>query len=140
MTRICLVSCVGQKLDHPARAIDLYISPWFKKARGYATRCDRWYVLSAKYGLVTPDSVIEPYEVTLNKMRKLDRQSWARRVFQALCHVTSGDDEMIVLAGHKYRETLVPLLQQRGNHIDVPMEGMGIGEQLHWLDEQSWRS
>ena len=140
MTRICLVSCVRKKLTHPVRAADLYISPWFKKARSYAAKCDRWYVLSAKYGLVAPASVIEPYEVTLNKMKKLDRQSWATRVFQALCQATSASDEMIVLAGHKYREMLVPLLQQRGNRITVPMEGMRIGEQLHWLDEHSWRS
>lgn len=32
--------------------------------------CDQWAILSAKHGLIDPDKVIEPYDVTLSTMRQ----------------------------------------------------------------------
>ncbi|MCE2939855.1 MAG: DUF6884 domain-containing protein [Armatimonadota bacterium] len=39
-----------------------------------------------------------------------------------------------ILAGDRYREFLAPMLQARGVQVDVPMQGLRIGEQLRWLD------
>lgn len=39
-----------------------------------------------------------------------------------------------ILAGDRYREFLTPMLQARGMRVDVPMQGLRIGEQLRWLD------
>ena len=40
---VALVSCVAQKLDHPAKARDLYTSPQFVGLRRYAeTQADAW--------------------------------------------------------------------------------------------------
>jgi hypothetical protein len=48
-----LVSCVKDKLDHPAPAKDLYTSDLFRKARGYAERVGvPWFILSSEHGLV----------------------------------------------------------------------------------------
>ncbi|MDQ0619218.1 DUF6884 domain-containing protein [Arthrobacter globiformis] len=53
---IGLVACASQKLQRPAPARELYVSQWFKKASAYAElTCDRWYILSAKHGLIYPD-------------------------------------------------------------------------------------
>lgn len=61
-----LVGCASQKLRRPAPARELYVSPLFKKASAYAEQaCDRWYVLSAKHGLVHPDAIFEPYDMKL---------------------------------------------------------------------------
>jgi hypothetical protein len=47
------------KLDR--RAEDLYVSPSFRKARAYVSTLEApWRILSAKYGVVDPQSVIEP--------------------------------------------------------------------------------
>ena len=81
MRRIALVSCVKRKLTVPAAARELYISPLFRGLRDYAeVSTDAWYILSAKYGLLSPDDVIDPYELTLNRMPKAEREAWARRV------------------------------------------------------------
>ncbi len=57
------------------------MSEWFLRARRYveASRCP-WFILSAKYGLVSPDEVIAPYEKTLNDMGAGERREWASRV------------------------------------------------------------
>ena len=72
---IYLVSCVGQKLKTPAPARDLYTSVWFRKARSYVESTGLpWSVLSAKHGVVHPDEVIAPYDLTLNSMKVADRR------------------------------------------------------------------
>ena len=41
-----------------------------------------------------------------------------------------------ILAGKSYRWPLAMYLQQAGYYITVPMEGLGIGQQLQWLNKQ----
>ena len=131
---VYLVSCVSKKLSHPAPARDLYISPWFRKARSYVERTGcPWFVLSAKYGLVHPDEMIAPYELTLNTMGVSDRREWARRVLTQLEPRLGEGQSVVFLAGQRYREFLEQPLRSRGVAVSVPMEGLKIGEQLSWL-------
>lgn len=137
---IVFASCVGRKLEHPAAAQDLYQSAWFKKARAYAEYYgERWYILSAKYGLVAPSAVIEPYDLTLNAMRKSARADWAEMIMAHISDLADGIParaHVQVLAGWRYREHLVPLLEQAGYAVEVPMAGLGIGQQLAWLNRK----
>ena len=136
-TGICLLSCVGQKLASPSPARDLYTSSWFIKARAYADKTGQpWFVLSAKYGLVHPDDVIAPYDLTLNKMPVAARRVWARNVFAQLIPHLEDAGSVTVLAGRRYREFLEPKLRSRGLDVAVPMERLRIGEQLGWLTRQ----
>jgi len=137
MAVIGLISCVSRKRTHASEAQDLYDSPLFTKARQYVEkRCGTWYILSAKYGLVGPRQVIDPYEETLNTKSRAEREQWAQRVWADLFpHLHSGD-HVVVLAGERYREYLVPRMIQHGCLVEVPMEGLGIGRQLQWLSKQ----
>jgi hypothetical protein len=47
--------------------------------------------------------------------------------------VLSPDAEVIVLAGLRYREELIPFLRKRGFGVTVPLEGLGFGKQLQRL-------
>jgi len=137
---VYLVSCVSKKKrgKHPAK--DIYNSPWFRKARSYVEqrlqRTDRWFVLSAKHGLLCPDVVIEPYETTLNKMKKKERQDWAKKVLGSLKSAVREADIVIILAGIRYREFLKEDLTDWCRRVEVPMEGLKIGEQLRWLEQE----
>jgi hypothetical protein len=133
-----LVSCVSRKRSgrHPAE--DLYDSAWFRKARGYVEGVGGpWFVLSAKHGLVRPDETIEPYDETLSRMSALERRRWAATVMEELADHLNQGDRVVLLAGAKYRQHLVGPLQELGAKVDVPMEGLGIGEQLQWLDRHT---
>ena len=64
-------------MPNPTKAGNLYTSPWFIMARGLVEKTDQpWFILSAKHGLVSPDTVIPPYEATLNTMSVADRRAW----------------------------------------------------------------
>ncbi len=132
---IYLLSCVAQKLAVPAPARELYISAWFRKARSYTEGTGQpWFILSAKYGLVHPDKVISPYDLTLNDMAVADRRQWASRALAQLGPHLDGVESVVFLTGQHYRKFLEPPLRSCGLAVSVPMEGLRIGEQLRWLN------
>ncbi len=136
MATIVLVSCVSKKLSHKAKARDLYISPLFRMNLQYAQQfsSQKVFVLSAKYGLVQLDEEIEPYDITLNKMSARERKNWAVRVVSQLqkqCDLEN--DHFVILAGQKYRQSLLPQLKS----YEVPLAGLRIGEQLQFLKEKT---
>lgn len=138
---LVLVSCVGKKQSCPAPAKDLYISDWFRKARCLVeAKKARWCILSAKYGLVEPNQVIDPYEKTLNTMGIAARRAWAKQVMDQLPPWLADTPRVVFLAGARYREFLIQPLQCRdrgwGIDVEIPMKGLKIGEQLAWLRRQ----
>lgn len=125
---VYLVSCVSKKLLNEAQAQDLYVSPWFIKAKAYVRALNvEWYILSAKYRLVHPLDIISPYDLTMADLSKDEKAEWAEEVAQVL---NGWDVSLMILAGRGYRDVLVPKLR---HEVYVPMEGMGIGRQLEWL-------
>ena len=120
----------------PAKAI--YRSVWFEKARRYVERQRQpWFILSAKYGLLRPEQIVAPYEQTLNRMSATERRRRASLVLEELRAAVSAGDEVAFLAGARYREYLQSALEAWGVSVNIPMKGLGIGSQLHWLDSHS---
>jgi cytoplasmic iron level regulating protein YaaA (DUF328/UPF0246 family) len=131
---------VKRKLPTPAAAQDLYASQWFKKAKLYAiSRAAEWYILSAEYGLLHPQTLIAPYERTLGDMSVSERRSWAKAVLENLQMAVGAGDHIVLLAGRRYREFLIEPLLALGCSVDVPMAGMRRGEQLRWLARELTR-
>jgi hypothetical protein len=135
--RIGLVGCGSAKLGRPAPARDLYTSQLFRKASAYAAAtCDRWYVLSAKHGLVRPDQILEPYDVKLgaNLPSSPPIHAWAAMVREQLA-VELADVAgavLVALAGEQYRTVLRPCAWP----FEIPMQGLGIGQQLGFLTRE----
>jgi hypothetical protein len=135
---LVLVSCVSQKLAEPAPARLLYKSEWFNKVRALVdTRKADWLILSALYGLIPPDACIAPYEKTLNTVGIVERRNWAENIYRQLTPIVAGRQRVVIFAGQRYREFLLPALLRDGLKVDVPMANLRIGEQLAWLAAQS---
>ncbi len=136
---LVLVSCVKSKVDHPAPAKDLYLrSAWFRKARTFAeAKAKQWFILSAAHGLLHPDTVIEPYDATLNGTGLEQRSAWAHMVKKQLTERERERElcgnRVIVLAGLNYRRGLISPLEKMYGSVEVPMEGLMMGQQLSWL-------
>lgn len=136
MRHIGLVACVKKKHARACRAKDLYKSTLFTKARHHVELCcDEWFILSAKHGLLHPEQVVTPYEETLNNKGTLERKQWTEEVWTALRNHLKPNDRVTILAGNKYREYLVELLENYGCTVNVPMAGLTIGRQLQWLSK-----
>ena len=137
MKKIILISCVSKKREYKTKAKDLYQSTLFKYALKYAQKLnpDKIYILSALHGLLELDDEINPYNKTLNKMKKIEKQQWSNKVLNQLKqkNLDLVNDEFIILAGKNYREYLVNEIK----NYKIPMEGLGIGEQLSFLKKNT---
>jgi hypothetical protein len=109
-------------------------STLFKKAIKYIEHqdYDDWFVLSAKYGLLRQDEQIEPYDLTLNKMKASERKTWSDIVLKQIDNLQMNLSQIDFYAGIKYREYLIPDFKQKGIKCNIPLQGKGIGEQLQF--------
>jgi hypothetical protein len=136
MRHIVLISCVKRKGKNRAKSQYLYESALFRKSLSYARSLspDAIYVLSAKYGLVDLDREIDPYDETLKNMPMHEVKAWGEGVLRQLRAVADlKEDRFTFLVAERYRRFLLPHL----SHAEVPMRGLGIGQQLQYLTERT---
>ena len=116
------------------------MSPYFEKMRAYAEQYhDIWWILSAKHGLLDPDGEpIEPYDEALSGARVAKRRKWAQRVADQLDEqgLLSEEVTLIFHAGKDYYDELLPLIEDTGVSVEIPTEGLGIGEKQAWYKER----
>ena len=63
MNTLTIISCSNKKRDYACRADEMYIGPFFTKLYNLAKRIGGdIYISSAWYGLIKPDTIIEPYD------------------------------------------------------------------------------
>ena len=136
MKGIGLVSCTKSKAGHAMPAKNLYLpSSLFRKARAYCERTyDDWYILSAKHGVLHPESVVEPYDVTLNNMSIDIRREWGKQVWSGLR--TLLPCVFYFHTGARYRDTVIPYFRESRVQFYIPLEGLRVGEQMSWYDRQ----
>jgi hypothetical protein len=143
--RCAIVGCGKDKLDlsgdtGPVYISRLYTSNYFELKREYAKECcDRYYILSAKHGLVAPDkAVTDPYDLTIDDLDGDALEEWADDVREVL-RWFDGDATLVMLAGQRYLDPIRETLESRSFPPDVEYpfaETSGIGEQMGWLRDE----
>jgi len=133
---LVLIGCVKTKRRGRHAARELYRSTLFRgrMARAIATGVP-WFIMSAKYGLLHPDDVVDSYDETLIEMTSEQRRLWSENLLQRIAeHFGEVNGKTIEIhAGDEYRSSgLVAGLKAAGASISVPLKGLGLGEQLAW--------
>jgi hypothetical protein len=137
--RVGVVGCSALKSKKPAPAKDFYTSSLFRAAYEYAERtCDKVVIVSALYGAVAPKTVLRPYDRSLRKLRKSEREDWGARIVGELLPAFSPPPTLVILAGEVYAAALV-----HGAHWhnlprpEEPLKGLrGCGARIAWLKRQ----
>lgn len=132
--RVGLIGCVKSKRPGASLARDMYVSPLFVgRLRAVKSSCDEWFVLSAKHGLLSPDELIEPYDVALKNQPREFCETWSAQVLASLRdHFGSlAGLTFEIHAGSAYRDNgLVRGLEAAGASVENPTEGLNFGQQL----------
>ena len=133
--KIALITACGKKKENkPLQAGKLYrssrIRHLYKKSKNFSVP---FYILSAKYGLVFGDRVIEPYEALMDQQscEKMEKQlEDVLRNFDAVIYYRGG-------AGKEYFECIKRAAQKLGvEFIYFGYKNMGgIGELGQILEE-----
>lgn len=132
--RVGLIGCGKEKLSHAAPAAELYTGPFFSLCKKWISkpgRVDEWGILSAKHGLVLPSQVIEPYDLTLDRMGQKAQKKWAESTHEQLLEQW-GSDHIIymILAGSYYRTALykMPMVEDAISHWTEMRRLRGMGK------------
>jgi hypothetical protein len=131
-----LISCSKSKGGHRDIARNMYVSPIFRKS---VMVVEGWNlpfsILSAKYGLLHPDELIEPYDLTLKGASKQFKSEWARKVDEQIRNSIDPKKHLIALAGDDY---CAPLTEAGAGHplnYLAPMRGLSLGNRLVFLNQ-----
>lgn len=124
---LIITGCSKKKLNSDgsmsAKAKDMYEGTIFRFIRRYAERMSYDYVIiSAKYGLLFPDQIIDGYDQVIRTRGDIERLKPI--VERELRKVIKKYDKIVVIAGAKYRDVLVGLWDDRF----VYLKSGGIGE------------
>ena len=140
MFTVVIVPCGKSKVwdRQPRRgttpASSVYTGALHKVAQRYARRhADKWYILSAKYGIIRPDFLIpETYDVTFNtgdgvSVATLRRQVRAERIHRA--------SKVIVVGGTVYCSVVEQALSKWRVIPECPFRGLPIGKMLQAINQ-----
>jgi len=123
--RIAFIGCSKNKQNHPCKASDLYRGDLFRKSLQYCIQeqFEEIYILSAKYGLLHIDRIVEPYDLTLNSFSISKRKRWADHVKKQI-EREGLSGEFWFFCGSRYHEFFEGV---------KPFDKMSLGFQLQWL-------
>lgn len=134
MKTLAIVQCGGSKIwkkqpnagKVPAK--EAYVSGYFRKNRAYAEKfADRWYILSAKYGFLEPNTFIQNYNVSF-KEAKTKPISTEKLRKSARAKGLPRYGRVIVLGGALYADKVEEVFQGTGCKVYRPFYGLkGIG-------------
>lgn len=140
-TRVVLVQCTNSKYSSSEPPIYNGVAPaktlysksrYFRRQKAYAELyADKWYIQSAKYGLVEPDEEIESYDTHAKDIAQPDQ--WAREIAIELKQRVTPPATVEVLGGKHYANPLTPELEARGFDVVEPLRGLRIGERMAQL-------
>ena len=66
---LCIIACGKNKRKVKSKASELYIGTSFVVRRDWAkSNFKNWCILSAKYGIVFPDDILDPYDVSIKDL------------------------------------------------------------------------
>jgi len=65
--RIAIMGCKSMKQNYKCSADEMYSRSWIYRAqRDFIKQAyDEYYIMSSKYGIISPDTIIEPYNASL---------------------------------------------------------------------------
>jgi len=139
MKTLCIAPCGDRKIwkkipdAGPQKARNVYTGPYAGKCIQYAEKFypSSWCILSAKYGFLFPDDVIQgPYNVTF-KRKNTNPITIDELLIQADEKGLEGYEKIIVLGGREYSNMVEKILY--GKNIYVPLKGLAMGQSISKL-------
>ena len=133
---IVFIGCGATKMKTACKARKMYVGNYVQLCLAYAqtfTTQDNIYILSAKYGVLPLEKVIEPYNKTLNNMNIEEKQDWKNMVIKQLEDIgINKDTEVVFICGTNY----YTLLEDYFTNYKLPLPKQRIGVQQHFMIEE----
>lgn len=133
---VFLVACSKSKAIKALPAKDLYISERFKLTRRLADKfSDKWFIVSAKHGLLTPKTTIEPYDLSIGSLTQKERTSWSIQICSKLLSEIDRQTRVVCFGDASYFERIIPKLIAKKITVYSPLQRLSETNQLEWLKQ-----
>ena len=124
------IGCGRLKRKGRCKARDLYTGVYFRTCLAFARSLeedDRIFVLSAKYGVVALDQMVESYDLKLSDLSREELLKWKRRVLQFVRREAEKGFSIEFVCGRVYSDGLP------GKNL---LPKVGIGKQMRFMRQQ----
>jgi hypothetical protein len=149
--KIAILGCKGVKQNYTCPAEEMYNKSYIfsKQLEIIKKNYDKYYILSSKYGLITPDTIIEPYDLIFEPLNtnftrgmgagynsapratKQYKQEWAEQVIPQLKQLKGNVDMWV---GYLYYNLLKNHLPSNFRKVQVN-SGKGVNKMKGMLNE-----
>lgn len=132
LSTLAIIPCTNQKSEEPGPAREVWVGIHFQLTLMHAEEFyDRTLIMSFKYGFITPDTVIEPYDMNIHYEPLTVRVKWKRMVMEQLRQECEPEAPGIVglYVGKTDVDWLNKAFLGRGTqHVILPWAGLGTGQ------------
>jgi hypothetical protein len=129
-----LIACSREKRAERAPAKDLYLSERFRLCRTAAeVYADKWFIVSAKHGLVHPERILSPYDTTIANMTPREFEMWNKKVTNQLARWVPKQSNIVCLGDSQYFSPLAKLDLKAGAGVHIPFRWIDPSNHLTWL-------
>lgn len=156
--KLILIGCSKTKLPYTydrkrggkITPTEMYGGQLFRKGVAYAKSLSLpWAVLSAEYGLWNAEAGRAPYDTTMKSLSSAERAAWHLSVASSLVNelwepwetnlmarpLRADELTVEIHAGSDYAHPLAEILRLLGVIVELPLEGLGIGQRLAWYSK-----
>lgn len=147
LKKVAIVNCKAKKQNYSCTAQEMYnVSFQFRHQVDFIKEYyDAYLILSSKYGIISPEAIIEPYELTLSKGARLknvpklegkELQNWASQVTQNLTSLLVEYDQIDLHISNAYMNPIKHILSPQIRHIKQPVNpGLVKNRYIEILDQ-----
>jgi hypothetical protein len=132
MGKVAIINCKAKKQNYKCPAEEMYdISFQFRHQVDFIKEYyDDYFILSSKYGLISPKKIIEPYETTLAKgarLKSVDRlegdklNKWVSKVKKQFDWLKENYNQIDLHISNAYLDPIKDVLDDKTKHIKQPV-------------------
>lgn len=130
-----IIGCSDKKATTARPAGEMYLSERFLAAKRIAqSYASTWLILSAKYGILSKDQIVEPYDVSLDSLCDEHYRSWVSQCSKQIINKTSPRDHVIFIGDNQYFMDIKELLILENRIVFMPLEFIPKEKQSRWIE------
>jgi hypothetical protein len=130
---VAIIPCTNQKSDVAGPAREVWAGAHFQLVLAHAEIHFDWtYVMSYKYGLITPDQLIEPYDLNIKNAAMREKLEWWLKLRTHIAEAAATKPRIVgVFTGNFERDRFIREWVRNGvRNVLVPWQGLGIGQRI----------
>lgn len=132
---VTVINCGADKQSKQCAAKDMYVGSLFVASRKYVESMygKNYCILSAKYHVLFPEDIIEPYDMFLGNFKKSEKEYWWSISAEQLLNKYPKDTVFHFYVGQDYIKGILPILDKEKRKYEYYLNNLGMGYKIQWF-------